>query len=88
MTSCPPGRHNASTPPRSRNSTAPLTPPLIAKPLPRLGDGERVFDPAKPDGTPRKLLDVSRLQALGWVATIGLEEGLRDAYAWFREHGV
>ena len=50
--------------------------------------GELVFDPGKPDGTPRKLLDVSRLQALGWEATIGLEEGLRDAYAWFREHGV
>ena len=50
--------------------------------------GERVFDPAKPDGTPRKLLDVSRLQALGWEATIGLEEGLRDAYAWYREQAA
>ena len=50
--------------------------------------GELVFDPAKPDGTPRKLLDVSRLQALGWEASIGLEEGLRDAYAWYREHAA
>ncbi len=50
--------------------------------------GELVFDPSKPDGTPRKLLDVSRLQALGWAATIGLEAGLRDAYAWYREHAA
>lgn len=45
--------------------------------------GSLTFDATKPDGTPRKLLDVSRLQALGWQATIGLEEGLRDAYGWF-----
>ena len=47
--------------------------------------GELVFDPGKPDGTPRKLLDVSRLKALGWEASIGLEEGLWDAYGWYRE---
>lgn len=41
------------------------------------------FDASKPDGAPRKLLDVSRLSALGWEAEIGLEEGLRDTYAWF-----
>jgi GDP-L-fucose synthase len=41
------------------------------------------FDASKPDGTPRKLLDVSRLRLLGWEARIGLEDGLRDAYAWF-----
>ncbi|MBK5964458.1 GDP-fucose synthetase [Thiocystis minor] len=45
--------------------------------------GRLVFDPSKPDGTPRKLLDVSRLKALGWQAGIGLEEGLRDTYDWF-----
>ncbi|RTL17897.1 MAG: GDP-L-fucose synthase [Rhodocyclaceae bacterium] len=45
--------------------------------------GRLVFDASKPDGTPRKLLDVSRLKALGWEATIGLEEGLRDAYGWY-----
>ncbi len=44
------------------------------------------FDASKPDGTPRKLLDVSRLRALGWQATIDLEEGLSDAYQWFVEH--
>lgn len=37
------------------------------------------FDPSKPDGFPRKLLAVSRLKALGWEATIGLEDGLRDS---------
>ncbi|WBL62373.1 GDP-L-fucose synthase [Stutzerimonas stutzeri] len=45
--------------------------------------GRLSFDASKPDGTPRKLMDVSRLKALGWQASIGLELGLRDAYAWF-----
>jgi GDP-L-fucose synthase len=48
--------------------------------------GRLAFDTSKPDGTPRKLLDVSRLKALGWEARIGLEEGLRDAYRWYLEH--
>lgn len=48
--------------------------------------GRLIFDSSKPDGTPRKLMDVSRLKALGWQASIGLEEGLRDAYRWFVEH--
>ena len=48
--------------------------------------GNLVWDTSKPDGTPRKLLDVSRLRALGWEASIGLEDGLRDAYQWFVEH--
>jgi GDP-L-fucose synthase len=48
--------------------------------------GKLAFDSTKPDGTPRKLMDVSRLKALGWQATIGLEDGLRDAYRWFVEH--
>lgn len=42
------------------------------------------FDASKPDGTPRKLLDVSRLTALGWKASIPLESGIRSTYAWFR----
>jgi GDP-L-fucose synthase len=50
--------------------------------------GDLVFDGSKPDGTPRKLMDVSRLAALGWRASIGLEDGLRDAYAWFLAHGA
>lgn len=47
--------------------------------------GRLVFDSSKPDGTPRKLMDVSRLKTLGWQAKIGLEDGLRDAYRWFVE---
>lgn len=46
-------------------------------------DGDLVFDPSKPDGTPRKLLDVSRAQALGWKASVGLAEGIRLAYEDF-----
>jgi GDP-L-fucose synthase len=45
-----------------------------------------VFDTSKPDGMPRKLLDVSRLHALGWRHRIALEDGLRATYAWFVEH--
>ena len=44
-------------------------------------EGELRFDPSRPDGTPRKLLDVSRLKALGWSARIPLREGLASAYA-------
>jgi GDP-L-fucose synthase len=44
------------------------------------------FDASKPDGTPRKLLDVSRLHALGWRHTIGLRDGLRSAYEWLKTH--
>lgn len=46
-------------------------------------NGKLSFDPSKPDGTPRKLLEVSRLKSLGWQARISLEDGLRDAYGWF-----
>jgi GDP-L-fucose synthase len=45
-----------------------------------------VFDATKPDGTPRKLLDVSRLDALGWRYSIELEEGIRRTYDWYLEH--
>ncbi|HLX63633.1 MAG TPA: GDP-L-fucose synthase [Planctomycetota bacterium] len=47
--------------------------------------GELVFDTTKPDGTPRKLLDVSRLHALGWKAKIGLREGIERTYRWYVE---
>ena len=46
-------------------------------------DGELVFDASKPDGTPRKLLDVSRLAEMGWRATIGLTEGIASTYRDF-----
>lgn len=48
--------------------------------------GRLVFDSSKPDGTPRKLLDVSRLASLGWKASIALEDGLRTTYSWFLDH--
>jgi len=46
-------------------------------------EGSIVTDRSKPDGTPRKLLDVSRLEAMGWKARIGLREGVAGAYAWY-----
>ncbi len=48
--------------------------------------GEILTDPTKPDGTPRKLLDVSRLATRGWRAQISLEEGVASTYRWFLEH--
>jgi GDP-L-fucose synthase len=45
-----------------------------------------VFDPGKPDGTPRKLLDVGRLRSLGWRPRIALREGVAATYAWFLEN--
>jgi GDP-L-fucose synthase len=49
-------------------------------------EGEIQRDTSKPDGTPRKLLDVSRLERLGWQASIGLREGIEKTYRWFREN--
>ena len=46
----------------------------------------RVRHVSKPDGTPRKLLDVERINALGWKAKIGLREGIESTYAWFLRH--
>ncbi len=48
--------------------------------------GAITLDPSKPDGTPRKLMDVSRLAALGWKASIALRVGVRDTYRWFLEN--
>ena len=48
--------------------------------------GEIVYDRSKPDGTPRKLLDVTRLRAMGWRPKISLRDGLEQTYAWFRKH--
>ena len=48
--------------------------------------GSIEFDRSKPDGTPRKLLDVRLLESLGWSAAVSLAEGLKDAYAWFLDH--
>jgi len=49
-------------------------------------DGTLVFDPTKPDGTPRKLMDSSRLFSLGWKPKISLREGIAHAHAWFLEN--
>ena len=46
-------------------------------------EGRLTFDSTKPDGTPRKLLDIARIAALGWRATISLEEGIKSTYQWF-----
>ncbi|MFW9769807.1 MAG: GDP-L-fucose synthase family protein [Candidatus Thorarchaeota archaeon] len=51
-------------------------------------NGEIEFDLAKPDGTPRKLLDVSRINELGWKSKTSLEEGLRLTYQWFLENSI
>jgi GDP-L-fucose synthase len=48
--------------------------------------GRVIFDDTKPDGTPRKLLDVSRLTELGWRAKIPLRRGIEQTYTWFTEH--
>ncbi len=48
--------------------------------------GRLIFDSSKPDGTPRKLLDVSRLTSLGWQPRISLKSGIERTYAWFKEH--
>lgn len=48
--------------------------------------GDISFDPSKPDGTPQKLLDVSRLNTLGWRAQIDLRKGIESTYRWFLEH--
>ena len=49
-------------------------------------EGRLAFDATKPDGTPRKLMDVSRLRAMGWQPQIGLEDGLRQTYGWYVTH--
>lgn len=48
--------------------------------------GELLFDASKPNGTPRKLMDVSRLKSLGWEASIDLKDGLHGAYQWFLDN--
>jgi GDP-L-fucose synthase len=49
-------------------------------------EGSIDWDSSKPDGTPRKLLDVSRIKSLGWVPTVSLQEGLQTTYNWYRNN--
>lgn len=49
-------------------------------------EGKIVFDTSKPDGTPRKLMDVSRLRDMGWSYSIPLEDGLKHTYEWYVQH--
>jgi GDP-L-fucose synthase len=51
-------------------------------------EGTLAWDTSKPDGTPRKLLDVTKLQAMGWKPDIGLEAGIRSTYEWYVEHAA
>ena len=51
-------------------------------------DGELEFDTSKPDGTPRKLLDVTALRDLGWTPSVKLRDGIAETYAWFLEHAA
>ncbi len=48
--------------------------------------GETAWDTSEPDGTPQKLLDVSKLAEAGWTAKITLEEGMERTVAWYRDH--
>jgi len=48
-------------------------------------DGKIVFDTSKPDGTPQKLLDISRMDELGWKAKVTLRQGIADTYGWYKE---
>jgi len=49
-------------------------------------EGEILWDARKPDGTPRKLLDVSKINRLGWEAETGLKDGIKKTYKWFIEN--
>jgi len=51
-------------------------------------NGRLAFDASKPDGTPRKLLDVSRIQSVGWQPRIPLPDGIRETYAWYLENAA
>jgi len=49
-------------------------------------DGKIIFDQDKPDGTPRKLLDVTKINDLGWRASIDLKKGIRQVYDWYCQY--
>ena len=49
-------------------------------------DGDMIFDESKPDGTPRKLLDISKIRKMGWTPKISFEKGIKLTYEWYKEH--
>jgi GDP-L-fucose synthase len=49
-------------------------------------EGEIAWDSSKPDGTPRKVLDISRIKTIGWLPSVGISEGVRETISWFREN--
>ena len=49
-------------------------------------DGDLIFDTTKPDGTPRKLLDISKAKELGWANQISLEDGILSTYEWYKKN--
>ena len=49
-------------------------------------DGRVIWDDSKPDGTPRKLMDISKLASLGWTYSTSLETGISKTYDWFKEN--
>jgi GDP-L-fucose synthase len=51
-------------------------------------EGPVEWDATKPDGTPQKLLDTTRVRSLGWAPTTSLEDGIKNAYEWFLRHGA
>ena len=51
-------------------------------------DGDIEWDTSKPDGTPRKLLDVSNLEGLGWKPHVSLEEGIKETYRWYLQNST
>jgi len=50
--------------------------------------GALVYDSSKPDGTPRKLLDVTKINQVGWKARISLKEGIKNVYSWYKEQTI
>lgn len=76
-----PGQVNVGT---GRDSTIKEIAELVAEVVGY--EGETLWDTSKPDGTPQKLLDVSKLRGIGWEAQIGMREGLESTVAWYREH--
>jgi GDP-L-fucose synthase len=49
-------------------------------------EGNIIWDGSKPDGTPQKLLDISKIKSLGWKPSINLTEGIKQTYFWYKEN--